>query len=505
MRKKLLGAMAALVAGTGTGGALAQSPTRGSARSGEDVRPVQYNEAIPPRLPGGPALPPEMTAGPGGQPDMGPGGPGMGGPGMGGPGMGGPGMGGPGGEPMWPVPGPYMQQSWERPPVERQGLLGGLGGTPTNAPTVWFDGQYLLMFPKAMPINFPLVTSGAPAGLGVVGQATTTPLYGAGDLRLGAISGFRLTAGFFRPQDHRVGFELSGMYVSPASNDFFGQSSGTGIPVIARPYFNTATGANAALIVAFPNFAAGSVLSRTTSEFWGAEANGLWNVYRSADTGGLAWTMNAIGGFRFNSLEESLDITQSSRLLTGVTAPYAGITVASPTTLMVRDNFSTSNRFYGGQLGLQIQASAGRWFLGLSGKAGLGVMHEQVRIDGASGSSNPTSATVAGLSSVAVGGLYANASNMGTFRDDRFAVVTDVNATLGYNLTRFLTLTAGYNFIHMSTVARPTEQFTGRVDPALVPTSGSFGGVPVAGQPPYTIKQTDYFMHGLNFGFIVRY
>lgn len=494
MRKKLLGAMAALVAGSG--GALAQSPTRGVARAGGDpdggAYPVQYNEAIPPRLPGGPTLPPEMTAGPGGQPDFGPAAPGMG---------------GPGGEPAWPVPGPYMQQSWERPDVPRRGLFDGLfggpGGAPNNAPTLWFDGQYLLMFPKAMPINFPLVTTGAPAGLGVIGQPTTSGLHGNGDLRLGAVSGFRLTAGFFRPSDHRLGFELTGMYLSPSSNSFFGQSSGTGIPVIARPYFNVATGANAALIVSFPNFASGSIDSRAASEFWGMEANGLWNIYRSC--GALPWTLNAVGGFRFNSLEESLDITQQSTLLPGVTAPFAGITVAAPTSLLVRDNFATSNRFYGGQIGLQSQVSLGRWYGGITAKVGFGVMHQEVRIDGASGISNPTAGTTAGLSSLAVGGLYANATNIGVFREDRFAVMTDINGTLGYNVNRFLTLTAGYNFIHMGAAARATEQFNGRVDPALIPTSGSFGGTAVAGQPAYEIKQTDYFMHGLNFGFIVRY
>jgi hypothetical protein len=414
------------------------------------------------------------------------------------------GPGGPGGEPMWPVPGPYMQQTWQRPPAQG-GLFGSLGGSPTNAPTLWFDGQYLLMFPKSMPLGFPLVTTGAPAGLGVLGQANTVPLHGAGDLSLGAASGFRLTGGFFRPSDRRIGLEVSGLYVAPTSNDFFGRSAANGVPVIGRPYFNTATGANAALLVAFPNFVSGSVLSRATSEFWGIDASGLWAVYRSAPDGMLPMAFNLLGGFRFASLDESLHVSQQSTLLGNNTAPYAGITVGAPTSIEVHDRFTTSNRFYGGQLGFQWQVTAGRWFGGVSAKVGLGMIHQEVRIDGASGAANPATQNPNTLASVAVGGLFANASNIGVYRDDRFGILTDVNGTLGYNVTKFLTLTAGYNFIHMNSVARPTNQFNGRVDPALVPTSASFGGRTVAPNTPFQIQRTDYWLHGLNFGFIARY
>jgi hypothetical protein len=398
-----------------------------------------------------------------------------------------------------------MQQSWEKPPVERGGLLGGLGGLggrPTNAPTLWFDGQYLLMFPKSMPVGFPLVTTGAPAGLGVIGTGTSSPLHGAGNLSLGTLSGFRLTAGFFRPQDHRLGLEVTGMYVSPGSNDFYGRSADNGIPVLTRPFFNTATGQNASLIVSFPNFSAGSILSRATSEFWGIEANAVANIYRSSPDALISCALNGVVGFRYAGLQEGLTVSQQSQLLPGNTAPYAGITVAAPTSLLVEDRFHTNNNFYGGQLGLQWQASVGRWYTSVTAKVGLGLMNQEVRIEGMSGSSNPTAAV--GGSTLALGGLYANASNIGTYRDDRFGVLTDVNGTVGYNVTKFFTVTAGYNFVHMNTVARPTNQFSGAVDPSLVPTSGTFGATPV-GTPPFAIKQTDYWLHGLNFGFVARY
>jgi len=493
MRKKLLGAVAALVAGTG--GALAQSPTRGPAGGrfgGPDggVHPAQYNTPIPPPLPEGAGLPSGLPEGLGGMP-------------------GGPmGPGGPDGGPQWPVPGPYMEQSWQKPPPSgglrggEGGLFGGLAGKPTTAPTVWFNGEYLLMFPKSLPVGFPLVTTGAPAGLGTLGQGATSALHGGGDLSLGAASGFRLTAGFFRPQDHRLGLEVTGMYISPTSNDFFGASANNGVPVLARPFFNAATGQSAALIVSFPNFSSGSILSRATSQFWGIEANAVANMYRTGSDSWIPGTMNAIVGFRHANLAEGLTVSQQSQLLPGNTAPYAGITVAAPTSLLVQDQFLTSNEFYAGQLGLQWQATLGRWHVSTFAKVGLGLMHQEVRINGMSGSMDPTAVT--GMATQSIGGLYANASNIGTYRDDRFGVMTDVNATIGYNVTRYFTITAGYNFLHLNTVARPTNQFNGTVDPAIIPTSGAFGAATTA-TPPYAVKDTDYWMHGLNFGFIARY
>lgn len=491
MRKKLLGAMAALVAGAG--GAQSQSPTRGPAGgrlAGADggVQAAQYNTPVPPPLPEGAGLPSGLPDGLGGYP-AGPGGP-----------MG-PGV-GPDGVPQWPVPGPYMEQSWQKPPTGRSGLFGGLAGKPTTAPTVWFNGEYLLMFPKSLPVGFPLVTTGAPAGLGTLGQRATSPLHGSGDLGLGVASGFRLTAGFFRPQDHRLGLEVTGMYVAPTSNDFFGASANNGVPVLARPYFNAANGQSAALIVSFPNFSSGSILSRATSQFWGIEANAVANLFRTGPDSWIPGTLNAVVGFRHANLAEGLTVSQQSQLLPGNTAPYAGITVAAPTSLLVQDEFLANNQYYAGQLGLQWQASIGRWYGSVSAKVGLGLMHQEMRINGMSGSLDPTAVT--GIATQSIGGLYANASNIGTYRDDKFGVMTDLNATLGYNVTRNFTITAGYNFIHLNTVVRPTNQFNGTVDPAIIPTSGSFGGATTA-TAPYAIQDTDYWLHGLNFGFIARY
>ncbi len=59
--------------------------------------------------------------------------------------------------------------------------------------------------------------------------------------------------------------------------------------------------------------------------------------------------------------------------------------------------------------------------------------------------------------------------------------------------------------MHLSSAARPGNQFTGQVNPALVPTSGTYGTGGAVNRTPVFVRDDDFFTHGLNFGLIVRY
>jgi len=405
------------------------------------------------------------------------------------------------GPPTYPPPGPYGQQMYETPKLKGMGLDNmGLFGGVRAAPRVWFDGQYLLMFPKNQPITVPLITTSAPADAGVLGRGSTSVLYGAADLPYGAASGFRMSAGFFRPQDQRLGFELGSIYLSPVSNNFYGQSGGNGVPVIARPFLNINGNAQNSVLAAFPTFASGNILGRSTSEFWGMEASGLLNVFRTSPESLRAWSFNLLGGFRYLELAEGINISSASTILGTFTAPYSGTTVANPGTITVMDDFSTRNQFYGGQVGFQSQYYGGRWFLGLTAKAAVGLVQEQLEISGLSGLNNPQ----LGVVSQAVGGVFANPSNVGKYTNDSFGYLGDLNGTIGFNVTSWLTLTGGYNFIYLNSVLRPGDQINGRVDGTQIPTSINSGGAPVP-RENLQLRTTSYYVHGVNFGFIVRY
>jgi hypothetical protein len=479
MRKKVLGTIAGLLAGAG--GALAQSPASMNPRPvapagafGGEIQPAQGilrpTDPIPPVLPG--ALPEQIGGGMGGMP------------------------GAEGGMPGYPPPGPYGQQMYSTPRLEGMGLFGSQRG----APRFWVNSEYLLMFPRSQPINLPLIVTSAPSAASTLGAASTSPLWGAGDLSYGAASGFRISGGFFRPQDQRLGLEISGTYISPTSNDFFGRSGENGVPVIGRPITATDLGTPASILASFPTFVSGSILGRTTSNLWSLEANALLNIYRTPPESLRAWSFNLLGGFKFMTLDEDLNITSASTVLPGRTIPYAGITVGPNTTIMVEDDFNVSNKFYGGQVGFQSQYYGGRWFVGLSGKVGLGIMHQEVIVDGFSSQNNPTVPVI----SRAVGGVYANPQNIGRYINDEFGIVTDLNASLGFNVTSWLTVTAGYNFIHMNSVVRPGFLIDGRVDSTVVPTAITYGGTP-GPRNFFNLRTTDYFIHGVNFGFNLHF
>ncbi len=481
MRKKFIGGIAALV--LGAGGALAQSAPKGSptptpvAQAGAfggglyDSQLLQAQHGNPPVLPPMPGM--------------------MGGeaPGM----MGGPeGMGMPPGGPMG---GMYGGQPWESPDIG-----GGLFDA-TSTPRFWVDGSYLLLFPESGPSGFPLLTTSAPADFGRVGNPTTILLAGANNrLNLGTASGMRLSTGFWRRGDQRVGVEVGALYVSPVSNNVFLQGSDGGIPLLARPFVNDVNGNNLSLVISAPGSVSGSALSRFTSSFWGIEANGLWNAYRTCPGEARSWSLNLLGGYRFVQLNETLTMSSRSTVIGGAPIPVGGVLVGQNTSIEVQDRFETLNKFHGAQVGMQSQFTSGRWYVGLTGKVAFGMVNQKTTVTGSTNTGNP----ILGSSTSTLGGLFANAGNIGIHKRDEFGILTDLNATLGFHFTSWLTGTVGYNFVHLNATARPGNMFNGRVDPNVVPLSGNFGAG-VTQPRPFNYRQDDYFVHGVNFGFQVRY
>ena len=103
------------------------------------------------------------------------------------------------------------------------------------------------------------------------------------------------------------------------------------------------------------------------------------------------------------------------------------------------------------------------------------------------------------------GGLFANASNFGTFHNDEFVIIPELTMNVGINLTKSITLFAGYNFMWISQVARPANQINPVIDSSTVPFSPNFGQL---GHIPGTVKlfkQDEFWLQGVNFGMSIRY
>ncbi|MCZ2341803.1 MAG: BBP7 family outer membrane beta-barrel protein [Bacteroidales bacterium] len=473
MRKWLLGTIAAMTGSAGV--ALAQSPPPPTA-IGHVGGPYPAGvlgdvaDPIPPPIPGMAPFGPDPATG----------------------------FGMPGGPSAYPdiPPGLHGQENWGHVPPPGLALR-------RIAPHVWTYADFNLWFVKSQPTPvMPLVVNSAPADGGLIGRPTTHELAPrSNDLGYNLFSGFKVGGGFFMGPERRWGWDLNGFLTEQKANTFFARSDATGQPLLARPFINAQTGTADALIVSFPTFASGSVLVYTSTQAWGADGNSVLNIYRSAPTADYGVSINFLGGFRYLEVDEDFRIASRSTLLPGATAPFDGKLYSSPATIEVQDTFRVANRFYGGQVGFNLDARCGRWNFALMSKSGFGVMNEEITVAGMSNLNDPTR----GIASQVVGGLYANGSNIGRYRNDEFAYVQEVTTSLGYAWTSWLSTSIGYNFLYVSSLARPGRQFSTTVNPATVPTSPTYGFGTAVATPNPLFTQDDYWLQGVNFGVNIRY
>ena len=267
-------------------------------------------------------------------------------------------------------------------------------------------------------------------------------------------------------------------------------------------FIDANTNAQSALLVSFPTFTSGHVTVIARNRTYSVEGGPIVNLFRSnPDDGGTLYEVNALAGFRFLQLRETLRIEQETVLLPGATAPYNGTLVGSPARLGVSDEFDAQNRFYGGQIGLQGTLYHDRWSLGLGGKVAIGVMTERLDVNGFSTQTSTAPTT----SAATVGGLFANASNIGRYNNDVFAVIPEFQGTLGRQWTSWLSTSFGYTFLYASRTLRSGNQYSPVVNTSIIPTSPSYGIGGAIATPNPLLTQSSYWLQGVSFGLNIRY
>jgi hypothetical protein len=351
----------------------------------------------------------------------------------------------------------------------------------------WFRGDYLLWWLKESPVP-PLVTTsplGTPRDLaGVLGAPGTGILYqGDGNPER---SGGRFTLGFWFDPDRTIGLESTTLFIAERSMTF--RDVSTGVPILARPFFNVASGTEASELVAYPGVLAGGVAVSSADQLWGTELDLRVNVCR-----GCIWHVDGLAGVRFLGLDEHLGIAE------GLIVP-SGSGALGGSTIIVQDAFSTHNLFVGGQAGLDVGFQRGRWSVDFLGKVALGNTHEEQTISGS------TQFNVPGLPpSVQPGGLYALPSNSGHFSRDRFAVVPEAGILIGFQITRCLRAVIGYTFLYNSAVLRPGNQIDRSINVTQLPSQVGPGTLVGAARPTPMFHGSDFWAQGLSFGLEVRY
>ncbi len=348
---------------------------------------------------------------------------------------------------------------------------------------MWVSGEYLLWWIRNSNLP-PLVTTSPPASQGILGQPGTTVLFGS-DTTNGVRSGARFTAGYWFDCQQTCGIEGSYFFLGSHAVNFV---AGGGSETIARPFVNQITGDEDSQLVNLPGVVNGTLAVNLTSRLQGAELNGICNVCCSCCS-----RVDLLAGFRYLELDEGLGITENLNV-------DPGVPVLGGTAFVVHDQFSTYNRFYGGQVGARAEVQRGNLFVNVLAKVALGTTDQVVDVAGS------TIITPQGKSStVGNGGLLAQPTNSGRFSQDRFAVVPEVGVNVGYQATKHLRVFAGYNFLYCSNVVRPGDQIDRTVNPTQLPTTGMSPQLIGPARPAPVLRDTDFWAQGVNFGVEFRY
>jgi hypothetical protein len=391
--------------------------------------------------------------------------------------------------------GPVMMEGGAMPAMNGPMISGGpivgdYGGTPildgTGATAkLWLTGEYIDWRTRGAHLP-PLVTIGPAGSGGTLGEAGVAVVYGGDNRQSDWTSGFRVRGGLWL--DGGAGIDLGVFYLSPVKGRLAFGSNGD--PGIYRPFFNTATGAEDAALVAFvdPTFGpivSGRVLVNQTLDLSGAEAN-----YRAGWNSGLGGRFDALLGFRYARLDDKLSIESDVTTLVPAGAAPAG------TAITVLDRFRALNQFYGGQVGLVGEWQTGNMTFGLRATVAAGANTQQVEINGSS-----VSVTPAGTRISAAGGVLALPSNIGSHDRTEFSLFNEAGATVGYQVGEHLRVFGGYNVLSWTNVARAGEQINRRVNGTFIPdpTTGTAAGVGFPA-PQFHPHESSFWAHGWTAG-----
>jgi hypothetical protein len=368
------------------------------------------------------------------------------------------------------------------PPKRGHPILDRLRADPCSKEReVWFGGEYLLWHISRGLVNGPLAAD----------PATQARL--GGDIDYGLLQGGRVSGGAWwgRDCDTLHGFELSAFLLPRKTAGYvLAPPPGGGL---VRPFTDLTTLTTGAAVVALPGVATGRLAVDSSTKLWGSDALFVLRVDE-----GRGVYFDLLGGVRYLDLDEDLTLSQSSTLA----GPGAGAFAGTPlrgATLGVTDVYRTSNRFVGGELGNRFGVRANRLSFEMYGKVALGWVRETVDTGGA------TVLSGVGPTAVVPGGLLVVPQTAGHRTVDDFAVVPEFGATVGYNVTRWLRLSAGYSALYWNRLTRPGDQITTTINPTLVPSSPTFnpaGGGTALAAP---VTRNHLWVNGISFGATFTY
>lgn len=355
---------------------------------------------------------------------------------------------------------------------------------------VWVHFDYLLWRINAGPAPVPLLTvnqdSSTTAALNEPGTRVLFGGQSGKDFDFGFQNGVRLNLGYWLDTEGQLAIDVSGFLFEGDVSTFKAYTPGNGGPVLGIPV-NAVTpfGTDPAGETSLSNGDIPSMVRiRSSTDAWSKEAN-LMFVPDPAEEALLGFL---VGG-RYMNLHERFELTDT--FSDGMNNSF----------LTVRDAISTTNHFAGLNLGTRMQWNRGRWNMSVNGKVGLGVVSQRVTIRG----ETVVNASAFGLGNfVFPGGVFAQASNTGTFSRERFGILPEANFKLAYTITPHLHVSVGYDALFLNSVLRPGNQIDRNVNvnQSILFGNGSVGN---PARPSVSMNDSSLWMHGISFGLGLTY
>ncbi|MFQ3649246.1 MAG: BBP7 family outer membrane beta-barrel protein [Gemmataceae bacterium] len=353
----------------------------------------------------------------------------------------------------------------------------------------WVRADYLFAWINGPANSATLLTTAPPnterLQAGVLDDPRTSVLFGASPTAAAGFNeamrpGFRLTTGmFFHPQA-TVGGEMSFLMLGSRSVNFAANSDGNSI--LARPYRNAVSGAQEAVLVAFPEVSAGQVDFRVASgNFYNGTA-GLFETF--CNTGTIR--LDSLLGYRFYRYDEAFRVRQTVNVIDP--------NFVAGTQIVTRDDFSAQNEFHGVEIGLRAElALTSSIDLHLLAKVAGGNLRREVQISGAQQVFVPGNPAL-----VERGGFLALESNSGRHVSNEFMAVPEFGAGLSLRATPNLRFHVGYNGILLCRAASVMPQVDTVLDPSLLPpaTRPAVGG----DRPRFQLQRDNIWIQSIELG-----
>lgn len=357
-----------------------------------------------------------------------------------------------------------------------------------TGPYVYASAEYLRWWVRKRMVP-PLLNAGSVSDPipGAIGQPATVPVLGRTFDNDNGHNGGRFTLGTWIAGCDWATLEGTFFILEQRSDpQTFVSDGGPQSLLLARPFFNVSRGLEDADPISVPNVQGGSITFGQPRRLLGGETN--LRVSSAPSIFAPLRRCSLLLGGRYLALDEDFIVTETVFDLPGLGSG------GNLTTL--GENFTTYNRFYGGQLGAEVEACFGGLSVIVTNKFALGYTDQEARVSGLT--------AVAGTLGPAVANdraLLVQPSNVGSYRREEFAAVYEFDFNLAYTFTDCIRVNLGYTFLYLTDVLRPGDQLDRNVTLQPLPQQA------VRGQalPLFPMRSSNFWAQGLNVGLQLSY